>query len=116
MLQQCLNIYLQNYNLSIKFQFGFRKDHRTTDNIFILKTLVNKYLDIKKDNFYLCYVDFSKAFDTVWRSALMYKMYKKGIGGGGAFINFFVICTLTQCNTMYSCKNNNILSEPFRAN
>lgn len=44
----------------------------------------------------------------------MYKMYKKGMGGG--FINFFVICTLTQCNTMYSCKNNNILSEPFRAN
>lgn len=69
LLQQRLNNYLENNNLLSQYQFGFRKDHRTTDNIFILKTLVNKYLGKKKDNLYVCYVDFSKAIDTVWRSA-----------------------------------------------
>lgn len=111
LLQQSLNNYLENNNLLGQYQFGFRKDHRTTDNIFILKTLVNKYFGKKKDNLYVCYVDFSKAFDTVWRSALMYKMYKKGIGG-----NFYKLLCDMYSNTMYSCKNNNMLSEPFRAN
>lgn len=65
LLQQRLNNYLENNNLWSQYQFGFRKDHRTTDNIFILKTLVYKYLVKKKDNLFVCYVDFSKAFDTV---------------------------------------------------
>jgi hypothetical protein len=59
----------------------------------------------------VCYVDFLKAFDSVWRSALMYEVCKKGIGG-----NFHKLLGDMYSNTMYSCKNNNTMSEPFIAN
>ena len=62
-------------------QFGFRHNHRTTDSIFILKTLINKYLNLSKKQIFVCFVDFRKAFDSVWRNALFYKMLSNGIGG-----------------------------------
>ena len=110
-LQQRLNHYLESSNLISQYQSGFRKDHRTTDNIFVLRTLVNKYLHKKKKNLYACFVDFSKAFDTVWRSALLYKINKKGIGG-----NFLKLLNNMYTNTFYSCKKDNQISEAFLAN
>jgi hypothetical protein len=35
-------------NLFSSQQFGFRPHHRTTDNLFILKTLISKYVLKKK--------------------------------------------------------------------
>jgi hypothetical protein len=35
---------MENNDLYNKYQAGFRPDHRTTDHIFIIKTLVNKYI------------------------------------------------------------------------
>lgn len=60
LLQQRLNNYLENNNLLSQYQFGFRKDHRTTDNIFILKTLVNKYLGKKKTTYMYVMLTFQK--------------------------------------------------------
>jgi hypothetical protein len=37
------------------FQFGFRENHRTSDSLFILKTLINKYLHKNKKKLYLCF-------------------------------------------------------------
>ena len=61
-------------------QFGFRKNHRTSDSIFVLKSLINKYLHKNKNKIYACFVDLKKAFDSVWRKALLYKLYKAGAG------------------------------------
>ena len=75
-LLQCrLNSYLETNNLLSNYQFEFRKNHRTTDNIFILKTLINKYLKSKKQNIYACFVDFTKAFDTVDRTSMLCTNY-----------------------------------------
>ena len=63
-----------------KVQFGFRPDHRTTDSIFIFKTLINKYLQLNKKTIYVCFVDLRKAFDSIWRKALFYKLMANGIG------------------------------------
>ena len=52
-------------------EFGFRENHRTSDSLFILKTLINKYLHKNKKKLYLCFVDFQKAFDSVWRDGLL---------------------------------------------
>jgi hypothetical protein len=61
-------------------QFGFRENYRTSDSLFILKTLINKYLYKNKTKQYLCCVDFQKAFDSVWRDGLLYKLANIGIG------------------------------------
>ena len=54
---------------------------KVTDHVFILKTLINKYVYKCKRKLYVCFVDFKKAFDSVWRSALFLKLRAKGIKG-----------------------------------
>ena len=63
-----------------KHQNGFMKDHRTEDNLFIMNTLLNG-VKRKKDQAYMCYVDFAKFFDTINRDHLYYKLISNGIGG-----------------------------------
>jgi hypothetical protein len=110
LLQNRLNSYLEANNLLSNHQFGFRKNHRTTDNIFILKTLINKYLKHKKQNIYTCFVDFTKAFDTIDRNSMLSKLYKKGVGG-----KFYNLIKHMYSNTKYCCKDEYRLSEPFVA-
>ena len=45
-------------------QIGFRKGYRTADHVFVPNTIINSYFK-KGKNVYACFVDFSKAFDTV---------------------------------------------------
>ena len=45
-------------------QAGFRKNSGTREGIFNLKMIVEKYIKTQKD-IYGCFVDYSKAFDTV---------------------------------------------------
>ena len=48
-------------------QIGFRKNSRTSDHIFVLKTLIEKYVQ-KNGKFYTCFVDFQKK---IWRTAII---------------------------------------------
>jgi hypothetical protein len=57
---------------------GFRKGRRTVDNIFILRTIIDKYLSRKRGKLYLIFVDLQKAFDTVVREALWWNRGRKG--------------------------------------
>ena len=57
-----------------------RVNHRTTDSIFILKSLLIKYLTKKKSKVYSCFVDLRRAFDTVWHAGLLYKLNKDNVG------------------------------------
>ena len=59
---------------------GFMKGRRTSDNIFILNGLIKKQLLLGK-RLYVCFVDFSKAFDRVNRLILFYKLMKGGWSG-----------------------------------
>ena len=61
-------------------QFGFRENHRTSDSLFVLKSLTNKYIHKEKKKLYLGFVDFRKAFDSVWRDGLLYKLAKSAVG------------------------------------
>ena len=73
---------IKNYeNLFADQQFGFRSNHRTTDSIFIFKTLLSKYLyQKKKKKIYSCFVDRRKAFDSLWHNGLLYKLISNGVG------------------------------------
>ena len=63
-----------------KHQNGFMEDHRTEDNLFIMNTLLGREIENKR-KIYVCYVDFSKYFDTINRNQLYYKLIANGIGG-----------------------------------
>ena len=61
-------------------QADFRKDHSVIDHIFLLKNLADLYIN-NNTKLYCAFIDYSKAFDTVWRKGLWYKLLKKGITG-----------------------------------
>jgi len=50
-------------------QAGFRANRGTVDQIFTLRQLAEKYEEFSKE-LYVCYIDFHKAFDSVWRKGL----------------------------------------------
>ena len=61
-------------------QLGFCKGGQTCDHIFAMNTCIQKYLR-RKEHLYSCFIDYQKAFDTVCREALLYKLHKLGIQG-----------------------------------
>ena len=63
-----------NDNQILKYnQIGFWKSFRNSDHVFTIKTVINKYLKENK-KLYLCFVDFRKAYNSIWREALFYKL------------------------------------------
>ena len=78
----------QNDILNIN-QAGFRQKHLTTDNIFILHILAEHMKNIK-GKLFCTIVDFRKAFDSVWRQGLWYKLSKYNLNG--KFLNIVKIC------------------------
>ena len=59
-------------------QAGFRAGRSTTEQIFNLRILCEKYLQHLQD-LYLVLIDFKKAFDRVWHAALWATMKKYNI-------------------------------------
>ena len=63
-------------------QIGFMPGNRTADHILTLKTLHDKYIKHNdKEKIYACFVDFRKAFDSVWQQGMFYQLIKNNIGG-----------------------------------
>ena len=60
-------------------QLGFYQHAMTSDHIYTLSTCIEKYASVHKQRLYSCFVDYAKAFDTVCREALLYKLWKLGI-------------------------------------
>jgi hypothetical protein len=60
-------------------QAGFRKGYSTTDYIFCLHVLIDIYIYIYVvwEKLYCTFIDFKKAFDTVWRLGLWQKTGEK---------------------------------------
>ena len=106
LLQSRLHNHMENNNLYNKFQAGFRPGYITTDHIYTIKTIINKYLSKCKSRIYACFVDFSKAFDTVWRSGLFEKLLTLGIGG-----NFYKVIKYMHSNSKFVVKKDNFISQ-----
>ena len=83
--------HLEERNEFQKEQIAFRKGYRTSDHIMVLQTIVHKYIQKFKTGgrgvkyLYTAFVDFRKAYDSVWREGLYYKMATSGING--TFLN-----------------------------
>ena len=65
-------------------QRGFKKDCRTSDNLFVLYNLVETQKTRKKP-LYVCYIDLTKAFDYLNRDALILKLQQRNVYGN--FLN-----------------------------
>ena len=64
-----------------KNQLGFSKNARTVDHLFTLSTCIEKHVHHNGKRLYTCFVDFQKAFDSISREALLYKLSTLGIEG-----------------------------------
>ena len=62
-------------------QLGFCKEAQTADHILTLSTCIEKYITTYNTRLFSCFVDYAKAFDTVCREALLYKLWKMDIKG-----------------------------------
>jgi exonuclease III len=74
-------LYFKNEAMTLDdpFQFGFTPNRSTTDCVFVLDTIIN-YQKFKKKPVFLCFVDFTKAFDYINRNALYFKLKQQQIG------------------------------------
>ena len=71
-----------NHKILHRSQIDFSPAHRTSDHIFSLRTLIDQHLTHSpRGKLYTCFVDFKKAFDSIWHQGLLYKLLKYNIGG-----------------------------------
>ena len=87
-------------------QLGFTKHARSSDHMFILKTIIDKYCNSKDGRVYSCFVDFQKAFDTVIHTGVKLKLLELGIGN--RFYN--IIKKMYEVSTS-SVKCNNLITD-----
>ena len=57
-------VWAENEGIKAKGQAGFRKDFRTTDDVFVLQSLIDKQKQTH-GKLYSCFVDVKKASDMV---------------------------------------------------
>ena len=63
-------------------QIGFIPGNRTADHALTIKTLHDKYVKQSEGGkIYTCFIDFKKAFDSVWHQGMYYKLLENQIGG-----------------------------------
>ena len=79
-----LNVRLTNYfeenEIIDSCQAGFRKGFSTTDNLFILQSLI-EIAKTNKNKLYCTFIYFKQAFDTVWRDGLWTKLSNTNVNG-----------------------------------
>ena len=98
-------------NFLSQSQLGFLPGNRTADAHFILHNLIRKYCHKNNSKIYSCFVDFSKAFDTIPRDILLHKLLSYGIKG-----KFFNIIKYIYNNEKACVKLNSQCTEIFDIN
>ena len=71
-----------NHKILHRSQIVFLPGHRTSDHFFTLRTLIDQHVTHpSRGKLYTCFVEFKKAFDSIWHQGLQYKLLKYNIGG-----------------------------------
>ena len=96
-IQKRIVTFFEENNLINEKQIAFKVGSRTSDHIYVVKSLVDKYIERGK-KLYTCFVDFKKAFDRVNHWKLLYKLRQTNIGS----LAFNII------KDMYLLQKNNI--------
>jgi hypothetical protein len=80
-LDKRLSEWAKQHGLCAKGQARFCKDYCTTNQLFILRTLIEQS-KAKKKPLYCCFVDFKKAFDIMLCEVLWQVLVGVGVEGG----------------------------------
>jgi hypothetical protein len=75
-----LQEWVSQNNITGEYQAGFKKDYSTIDHIFTLLAAVQKQF-VENKKLYVAFVDFEKAFDSISRKLLWPVLLKNGIKG-----------------------------------
>ena len=102
--------FMSDHNKWAPNQCGFKKDHRTEDNLLLLRTIHEKYVKRGKKKVFVAFVDFSKFFDKINRHIMFYKLLKYGITG-----NIYHLIKSVYNNTTYKIKIGDSVSPTFTA-
>ena len=110
-----LNNRLLQYTIQKKIlsdsQLGFLAGNRTSDAHIIINNIISKYCHKKNKKIHSCFIDFSRAFDTIPRDILFKKLLKYGING-----QFFNIIKNIYTNDKACVKIHNQCTESFEIN
>lgn len=106
-LNSRLTKFLDNNQTILENQAGFRGGYSTTDHIFVLNSLI-EILKSQKQKLFCAFVDFSQAFDSVWRVGLWHKLLFNSVDG-----KFYRIVSNMYKNIKSCIKINNAASAFF---
>ena len=109
MLQKRLEKLSQKKNFISPCQGSGKAGSRTADHLLVLRFLVDKYVKGQGGKLFSCFVDLRKAFDTVPRIKLFYKLLKE-YSVGGKFLK--ILQEIYRGNKMF-VKTNEGLVQPF---
>ena len=90
-------------------QFRFKAEYSTVDAIFILDSFINKMIKNKK-KLYCAFIDLKRAFDSVYRKELWFKLINSGING-----KLFDLIRSIYHEVKSCVENTNTLSDFFKS-
>ena len=80
-LNQRLFCFIEGTNSLHNSQIGFMLNHRTSDHIFTLHRIIDKYVKLQWGKIYASFIDLKKAFDSIWHTGLLFKLLNNNVGG-----------------------------------
>lgn len=109
LLRDRINKWCESENILNDSQYGFRDNRSTTDAIFLLHATIQKVL-ANKSKLYCTFIDYQRAFDTVNRDALWYKLLQLGISS--KMVNM-IKCIYNKVQSCVKVSNSMPLSDFF---
>ena len=91
-----LAYYLETNSILNENQAGFRNNYSTSDHCITLSLIIDLLRHHKKKIF-TTFIDFSKAFDSVWRIGLFNKIIKNGVNGKFLKVIFSMYTNIKSC-------------------
>ena len=80
-LNSRLDKFLEDNKLFDNVQIGFTKNARTSNHMFVMKSIIDQCIDVNGGKLYSRFVDFRKAFDSVIHPGLLVKLKELDING-----------------------------------
>ena len=84
-------------------------NNRTADHVFTLQTLIDMYVHNHNGKIYACFVDFRKAFDSVWHNGLLNKLLQINLEG-----SFYNLIKSLYSKSSCSIKIDQYQTRPFQ--